>query len=125
MKLWCFTKVIKVLFCIILAGVVLGTVTMFLWNWLIPAIFNGPQIKFIEAIGILVLAKILFGFGGWKGRHGHCNCQTRQEGGPKGYWKKKWEEKFSKLSPEEKEKFKHSFKRCWGGDYEEPQQTGQ
>lgn len=126
MKLWCFKKVISVLFCILLAGIALGIVTMFLWNWLIPAIFNGPEIKFIEALGILALAKILFGFGGWKGRHGGCSCHAGHEiGGPKGYWKQKWEEKFSKLSPEEKEKFKHSFKKCWGGENEEPQQKGQ
>jgi hypothetical protein len=44
-------------------------VTMLLWNWLVPAIFSGPAVTFWQALGLLVLAKILFGSG--HGRHHH------------------------------------------------------
>lgn len=123
MKQWCFAKVMKILFCIVLAGLIMGTLIMFLWNWLIPGIFHGPEINFIQALGLLALAKLLFGFGGWRRRRCHCNVHGHE--GPRGYWKKRWEEKFSKMSPEEKEKFKQGFRRCWSADQEEKQQEGQ
>ena len=37
-----------------------GGVTMWLWNWLMPAIFKLPTITFWQAIGILALSHILF-----------------------------------------------------------------
>lgn len=38
-------------------------VTMSLWNWLIPSLFGGPQITFLQTLGLLILSKIIFGFG--------------------------------------------------------------
>jgi hypothetical protein len=46
-----------------------GAVTMLLWNWLVPALFSGPAVTFWQALGLLILAKILFGSG--HGRHHH------------------------------------------------------
>jgi hypothetical protein len=46
-----------------------GAVTMWLWNWLMPAIFKLPEIGFWKAIGLLLLAQILFK-GGHAGRAG-------------------------------------------------------
>jgi hypothetical protein len=37
-----------------------GAVTMWLWNWLMPAIFKLPTIGFWQAVGILILSHILF-----------------------------------------------------------------
>ena len=37
-----------------------GAVTMWLWNWLMPAIFKLPTIGFWQAVGILLLSHILF-----------------------------------------------------------------
>ena len=34
--------------------------TMSLWNWLIPDLFNGPVVTFWQAAGLFLLAKILF-----------------------------------------------------------------
>ena len=59
------------------AGVVLGPaffalfgfVTMWLWNWLMPAIFKLPAVGFWQAVGILLLSQILFR-GGHMGRAG-------------------------------------------------------
>ena len=47
---------------------IFGFVVMLLWNWLMPALFGWRLIGFWQAIGILVLSKILFG--GFHGRHG-------------------------------------------------------
>ena len=33
---------------------------MLLWNWLVPALFHGPGINYLQAAGLLVLSKIIF-----------------------------------------------------------------
>ena len=60
-------KVGKIVGCV-LVGIVIalafGWITMTLWNWLVPVLFNGPVITFWQSIGLLLLSKILFqGFG--------------------------------------------------------------
>ncbi|WP_338868155.1 hypothetical protein WBJ53_16785 [Spirosoma sp. SC4-14] len=50
-------------------------VVMRLWNWLIPALFNGPRLRFVQALGVFLLARLLVGFGGF-GPRGY---------GPRGY----------------------------------------
>ena len=41
-----------------------GAITMWLWNWLMPAIFHLPAIGFRQAVGLLILSHIFF-----KGNH--------------------------------------------------------
>lgn len=41
---------------------------MLLWNWLIPGIFGFVTINFWQALGLLVLSRILFGRFGWGGK---------------------------------------------------------
>ncbi len=92
----------------------MGFATMYLWNWLIPSIFNGGMITFWQAIGLLALGKLLTGFMGW-GRHNwgrHYGWHGRH-GMDSGYWRKRWDEKLEKMSPEEREKFKsYYYDRC-------------
>ena len=53
---------------IILAGtvgaagifVLMGFIVLWLWNWLMPAIFHLPSIDFWKAWGLLILSSILF-----------------------------------------------------------------
>ena len=52
-----------------LAALGFGLVTMWLWNALIPAIFGVGEITFIQAIGLLILSRVLFG-GGFRGHRG-------------------------------------------------------
>ena len=47
-----------------LLGLLFGNVIMWLWNWLMPSLFGLRTIGFWEGLGLLLLAKILFGFGG-------------------------------------------------------------
>jgi hypothetical protein len=60
-------KLMKGLF--ILAGAaVFGAIVMALWNWLIPAIFPGANaVNYWQALGLLLLCRILFG--GFRGHH--------------------------------------------------------
>lgn len=93
--------------------ILVGAGLMILWNWLIPSIFQGPTINFLQALGLFLLGKIIFGFGGgWKGCR-HCHCH-QGEHGKHGFWRKKFEEKFSHLSEEEKAKLKENYKKCCG-----------
>ena len=81
-----------------------GFGTMYLWNWLVPVLFHGPIITFCQAIGLLILSKILFGgFGRKFGKGGHCGNGHSQ-------WKYRMHERFGNMSPEEKEQFKQRFK---------------
>jgi hypothetical protein len=44
-----------------------GVVVMFLWNYLLPPIFDLPQIGYLQAAGLLILSRILFGGLGFHG----------------------------------------------------------
>ena len=41
-------------------SVILGLPLMILWNWIMPTIFNLPEITFWQALGLNALATILF-----------------------------------------------------------------
>lgn len=78
-----------------------GYLVMHLWNWLLPGLIGVSPISFLQALGIMVLAKILFG--SWGGGHkGHCGCHHKR-------WHSRMEEKMSQMTPEEREKFKRGF----------------
>lgn len=97
---WIF-KIIGFVLLGLVALAAFGFVTMYLWNWLVPALFNGPVITFWQTIGLLILSKILFsGFG--KGGHHHG-----------GSWKPYWKDRLNKMSPEDRERFKQKMKDKW------------
>jgi hypothetical protein len=85
----------------LLAVAAFGFITMHLWNWLVPQLFNGPVISFWQTIGLLILSKIFFsGLG--KGGHRHG-----------GSWKPYWKERLRNMSPEDRERFKQKMKDKW------------
>jgi hypothetical protein len=86
----------------ILAIVAFTFITMYLWNWLVPTLFNGPIISFWQTMGLFILSKILFSGFGKGGGHSH-------NGKWRGYWKDKWQG----MTPEEKERFKQKMKDKW------------
>jgi len=111
-RLW---KALKILLMVIVAATVFGFVTMGLWNALIPAIFGLKVITFWQALGLLVLGKILFG-----GFHRHG-------GGGRG-WKRHMENRWATMTPEEREKFRAGMRgrrNCGFGRQDEaaPQHT--
>ncbi len=78
------------------AGLILFTfAVMWLWNWLVPELFNGPVIAYWQTLGLLVLSKILFsgvGKGGSSHSSKHCDDYPSKY---RDKWKKKFEEKMN------------------------------
>lgn len=81
------------------ALVVFGFVVMSLWNWLMPSLFGWRLIDFWQALGLLVLSRILFG--GFRGRPGGHR-----------YWRRRMMERWEQMTPEEREKFRAGMRRC-------------
>ena len=98
---------------IVLAIVIGGEVVMHLWNWLLPSLFGWRPIGFWQALGLLILCRILFGgFGG----HG----RNRRKGRRRDF------ERWERMTPEERERLRQSLRsRCGGyaapsGESKEP-----
>ena len=86
------------------AGIMLFTaLVMGLWNAILPEVLGVKTITYLQALGILLLSKILFG--GFGGRRGV---------GPGRRWGN-MHEKMRNMTPEEKEKFKAEWKNRCGG----------
>ncbi len=54
-------KLAKILFFIVLRFLIVGTGIMFLWNWLLPTLVNAAPINFLQAVGLMVLGRLLTG----------------------------------------------------------------
>ena len=54
------TRVLLALGVIALLGILLGLPLQLLWNWLMPTIFNLPTITLWQAMGLNIMASILF-----------------------------------------------------------------
>jgi hypothetical protein len=76
-------RCLKLLLLALVGIAALAGITLLLWNWLLPNLFTGAQtINFWQALGILVLSKILFGgwpCRGWHGHHHHSEPMTPEE----------------------------------------------
>ena len=95
----CRSKCFKIALLVIVGIAALGWVVMLLWNWLLPALFVGAQpVNYFQALGILLLSKILFG-----GFRGGCH----------GHWKER-HQRWESMTPEEREQLKVHFKSRWG-----------
>jgi hypothetical protein len=95
-------KAIGICFLIIIGTFVISGIVMLLWNHLMPDIFHLPVITLWQALGLLILSKILFG--GFRG-------------GPRQHFKDKMREKMRQkwmnMPPEEREKMKERMKQRW------------
>lgn len=101
-----------ILLCVAAFITLFSFIVMSLWNAILPEVLNVNTITFWQAMGILVLSKILFGgFGG--GGWGH----KRQE------WKRKMQEKWQHMTPEErnqlKDRLQSRFGRRWCSPYDD------
>lgn len=84
----------------------LGLLVATLWNNLVPELFGGPMINFWQALGLLVLMRLLFM--GFRPRWSQYSDHA-------GHWQKRWEEKMAALTPEQREKIKQAYaQRCAG-----------
>src|SRR2546421_68092 len=83
-----------------LAGLRFMLVGLGLWNWVMPALFGQDLIGFWQALGLLVLSKILLG--GFRGRPS-----------PHMFWRRRMMERWAQMTPEEREKFRQGMRgRC-------------
>jgi hypothetical protein len=92
MKQLRIVRVLRIIPIVIIAATVFGEVVMRLWNWLMPAIFGMRTLTFAQALGLLLLTKILFG-----GFHRHS--------GGRG-WKRHMHDRWTNMTPEERERFR-------------------
>jgi hypothetical protein len=97
-------KGIKVALFIAAVIALLGWVVMSLWNWLLPGLLGIKAISFAQALGVLILSRILFGglrgpgFGGGFGP---------------GRWRRRMQERWQQMTPEEREKLRAGLRgRC-------------
>ena len=106
---------------------VLGMMALFiwffqwLWNILLPEILGVKAITYWQALGILVLSKILFGgFGGKKkfGRSQHFSNQEKEN------WRERLESRFCG-NEEERERFKEIWKQKLESKFCRQEQEGQ
>jgi hypothetical protein len=79
----------------IVIAAVFSVALMLLWNWLMPAIFGLAAIGYWQALGLLVLTRLLFG-GFHFGRGGHWHSHKR--------WNR-LHERWHDMSPEEQMAF--------------------
>lgn len=54
-------RFVKVLLKVMATIALFGLLTMHLWNALMPGLFGLSQISFLQAMGLLILSRLLFG----------------------------------------------------------------
>ena len=104
MKRFWFGRMIMFFILFVAAVFLFSTAVMLLWNAILPAVIGVKAISFYQALGILVLSKILFGFGRGGGWHRKRHA-----------WKNNWREKWQNMTPEEREKFRGEWRNRCGG----------
>lgn len=114
MKSFWFKKGLMFLVFFIAAVLLFGAILMELWNAILPAVLGVKTITFAQGLGILLLSKILFGGfgrrGGWYGGRGRS-------------WDRNMKEKWSSMTPEEREKFKAEWRNRCGGRWKMDEKT--
>src|SRR5262245_19832319 len=78
-----------------------GYVVRSLWNWLLPSLFGWPVITFWQALGLLVLCRLLFG---GLGLHG----------GPGSRAGMRMRERWERMTPEERERMRQKMGEHFG-----------
>jgi hypothetical protein len=102
---------LRIAVMVIVACAVFGFVVMSLWNWLMPPLFGWRTIGFWQAIGLVLLSKILFGGfrGGWgRGRH----------------WRRGMRERWENMTPEQREQMRERLQACCGPRTTRPHDAG-
>ena len=89
-----------------------GELVMRLWNWLLPPLFGWRQLGFWQALGLLVLCRILFG--GWGSHGGKEQGRFRLRERMAERMGERMRERWEKMTPEEQERFRQGLRGCWG-----------
>jgi hypothetical protein len=78
-----------------------GEIVLHLWNWLLPPLFGWRQITFWQALGLLVLCRILFG-----------GFASHGSGRPS--FRRRMDERCEHMTPEERERFRQRMRERFG-----------
>jgi len=95
-------RVVKYSLIGVVALAVVGGIVMVLWNWLLPKLFGVPAIGFWQALGVLLLARILLG-----GFHGGAAHHSG--------WRERMLRRWERMTPEEREKLREALRARCGG----------
>ncbi len=82
-----------------------GFIVQQLWNWLLPTLFGWRQIAFWQALGILLLCRILFGS---LGLHGGDRSRMRRSMAER--MGQRMAERWERMTPEEREQFRQGMR---------------
>lgn len=102
-KKWIFIAPIALLAMVAIAFIG-GTVVQLLWNWLLPSLFGWRQITFWEALGLLVLCRILFGRVGRGGSRSHMRRRIEER------VEQRMADRWDRMTPEERERFRQGVR---------------
>ena len=97
---WIFLAPVAILLMVLFAFIG-GELVMRLWNWLLPPLFGWHELTFWQALGLLVLCRILFGRIGGRG-FGRSS------------WRHRMRERCQNMTPEERERFRQRMRERWG-----------
>lgn len=104
------TRFLKFVFMAVAFVLLAAYAVMLLWNALMPYIFTLKPITYFQALGLMLLSKLLFGC--WRsGRKSNCSHSLNNLNA----------KQIDAMNPEEREKFKAQFynkcKEKWGCDW--------
>src|SRR5262252_4936568 len=89
------------LFAMVLFVALGGWGVRVLWNWLLPPLFGWPVITFWQALGLLVLCRLLFGGMGF-----HRGVGSNMRG--------RMRERWAGMTPEERERLRQKMGEHFG-----------
>ena len=89
-----------------------GQIVLRLWNWLLPPLFGFPQIGFWQALGLLVLCRILFGGFGMSGS-GNSHRRGRATDKIADRVAERVAERIDQMTPEERERIRERMRERW------------
>lgn len=91
------------LFLVVMVTLI-GALVMWLWNWHMPSLFGLPTLTFWQAVGLLVLCRLLVGNIGLGGHHhhGHGHC-GQDEGHGHCCGSNKLRERWANMTAEERQ----------------------
>jgi hypothetical protein len=98
---------LKFVVLVAIAVAAVGAAVMLLWNALLPDLFGWQAITFLQAVGLLVLSRLLIG--GLRGRWGY-----------RGHWRARMAERWAQMSDAEREQFRAAMSRRCGRGRREP-----
>ncbi len=88
-------RVVRLVPFVIVGIAVFGLIVMALWNSLMPPIFGLKTVGYWQAMGLVILCRILFG-----GFHGHSGSHRGRR------MMERWEQ----MTPEERQKFREGLR---------------